>query len=95
MWCLRDPLKIVELVSLKDNFTPTHSQPNTIPHRQAEGIFAAKLAGKSFGRPRINLPLNFSEIITDWQNGKIAAVEAMRKVGMKKTTFYKAIKGLG
>jgi DNA invertase Pin-like site-specific DNA recombinase len=77
---------------------PIHFSANVrkgILQRQSEGIFAAKLAGKSFGRLGINLPLNFSEIISDWRRGNIAAVEVMRKVGMKKTTFYKAIKGLG
>jgi hypothetical protein len=38
------------------------------------------------------LPLNFSEIISELHGGKVTAIEAMKKLGMKKTTFYKTAK---
>ena len=61
--------------------------------RQREGIDAAKLAGKSFGRPKINIPDNFAAVIKDWQDGKITAKEAMKRTGMKRSSFYQAVKG--
>ncbi len=42
-----------------------------------------------FGRPETTLPDNYAEVIALWQSNKITAVEAMKRLGMKKTTFYK------
>lgn len=61
--------------------------------RQREGIDAAKLAGKSFGRPKIFVPDNFSIVIKDWQDGKITAKEAMKLTGLKRSSFYNLAKG--
>jgi hypothetical protein len=38
------------------------------------------------------VPANFREICQEWKEGKMTAVEAMRRAGMKKTSFYKAVK---
>ena len=35
------------------------------------------------------LPDNYAEVIYLWHSNKITAVEAMKRLGMKKTTFYK------
>lgn len=64
----------------------------TTLQRQAEGISAAKMAGLRFGKPIQVLPDNFNAVISEWKNGKVNAVEAMKKLRMKKPTFYKAIK---
>ena len=64
-----------------------------IRSRQREGIDAAKLAGKSFGRPKVSIPYNFSVVVKDWQNGKITAKEAMKLTGLKRSSFYQAVKG--
>lgn len=61
----------------------------TIHQRQAEGIAAAKSKGKHLGRPRAKLPDNWNEVITEWKAERITAVEAMRRTGVKKSTFYK------
>ena len=61
----------------------------TIHQRQAEGIAAAKAKGKHLGRPKAELPDNWSEVITAWKAGQITAVEAMRRTGLKRSTFYK------
>ena len=61
----------------------------TIRQRQAEGIAAAKSKGKHLGRPKAELPDNWNEVITAWKAGKITAVEAMRRTGLKRSTFYK------
>ena len=59
--------------------------------RQAEGIAAAKLQGKHLGRPRMQVPDGWDEIYKLWQAGKITAVEAMRRSGLKRSSFYKLI----
>ena len=57
--------------------------------RQAEGIKLALDRGVKFGRPETTLPENYAKVIGLWQSGSITAVEAMRRLGLKKTTFYK------
>ena len=64
----------------------------TIRARQREGIDAAKLAGKSFGRPKIRIPANFSVVVKEWQDGKITAKEAMKMTGLKRSSFYNLVK---
>jgi len=63
----------------------------TIHRRQAEGIAAAKAKGKHLGRPRAERPDNWNEVIAAWKAGKITAVEAMRRTGTKRSTFYKLV----
>lgn len=60
----------------------------TIRRRQSEGIAAAKAKGKHMGRPKAEKPDNWTEVISLWQNGHITAVEAMRRTGLKRCTFY-------
>lgn len=60
--------------------------------RQAEGIEAAKLKGKHLGRPKMKVPEGWEEIYIMWKSGEITAVEAMRRAGLKKSTFYKLAK---
>ena len=46
----------------------------------------------NYGRPRVQKPKNWDEVIKKWQTGEISAVEAMRLTGMKKSSFYKMVK---
>ena len=69
--------------------TIAQQERTTIRERQAEGIAAAKAKGKHLGRPRITKPNNWDEIIEKWKQGEITAVEAMRRTGLKRGTFYK------
>ena len=64
----------------------------TTLQRQKEGIEAAKKRGKHLGRPQLSLPENWDETIALWKVGKITANEAMRRTGVKRTTFYKFVK---
>ena len=61
----------------------------TIRQRQAEGIAAAKSKGKHLGRPKAVKPANWDEVTAQWKRGEITAVEAMRRTGTKRSTFYK------
>lgn len=57
--------------------------------RQSEGIASARERGVVFGRPVINIPDNYEEVMKLVNAGELRAVEAMKKLGIKKTTFYK------
>ena len=59
--------------------------------RQAEGIKLALQRGAAFGRPSVGVPQNFTEVTDRWRRGEITAVEAMRQLNLKKTTFYKLV----
>ena len=62
-----------------------------IRQRQAEGIAAAKLKGKRFGREPRPLPDNFQNIYEYWKEGKLTTSEAARKCGMARSTYrYRA-----
>lgn len=65
-----------------------------IKTRQAEGIATAKENGVKFGRPKIEAPDGFIEEVLKWKEGKQSATEAMRNLGLKRTTFYKLVKCL-
>lgn len=71
--------------------TIAEQERQTIRQRQREGIDAAKAAGKHLGRPRVTLPDNWDEIISDWRDKKITARKAMELTGISKTSFYKLV----
>ena len=64
----------------------------TIHQRQAEGIAAAKAKGKYLGRPRVELPDNWDDVYSEWKSGNVSAVEAMKILGIKKSSFYKLVR---
>lgn len=63
-----------------------------IKTRQAEGIATAKKNGVKFGRPKIEAPDGFIEEVRKWKEGKQSAMETMRNLGLRRTTFYKLVK---
>lgn len=67
-----------------------------IRNRQAEGIAAKRNRSdwKDYGRPHVQVPDNWHQIMQQWRAGEITAVEAMRLTGVRKTTFYKLAKGV-
>ena len=62
-----------------------------ILQRQNEGIAIAKEQGKYKGRKPIIHP-DFERVVAKWQSGGITAVEAMRKLNMKPSTFYRKVR---
>ena len=64
----------------------------TTRQRQSEGIAVAKEAGKHLGRPRKDFPPDWDEIYHSWRAGKLTAVAAMDRLGLKHSTFYKLVK---
>jgi DNA invertase Pin-like site-specific DNA recombinase len=62
-----------------------------IKTRQREGIVVAKNKGIKFGRPIIAVPTEFEAECKKWQDGKQSAVQTMKRLGLKRTTFYKLV----
>lgn len=62
-----------------------------ILQRQREGIAIAKEQGKYRGRSPIVHP-DFVKVTGRWQRGEITAVEAMKRLNMKPTTFYRKVR---
>ena len=62
-----------------------------ILQRQKEGIAIAKKKGVYKGRKPIERP-NFEQVVRQWREGKLTAVEAMRKLDLAPSTFYRKVK---
>lgn len=99
--------KGVAFVSLKENIDTTTPQGKLmltifaglaqferecLLQRQAEGIAIAKANGVYKGRKPVDTPENWEEVVEEWKSGKISAVEAMKKTGLTKATFYRMAK---
>lgn len=79
----------------------SEKERSNIRLRQAEGYAAMQTdakgrkisskTGRHIGRQEIQKPENFDKVVSDWENGEITAVEAMRRTGLKKNTFYKMV----
>lgn len=63
-----------------------------IKQRQAEGIALARKQGKRLGRPPVEITEEFMDAYKEWKSGSITAVGAMKKYGIKRSSFYKLIK---
>jgi len=66
-----------------------HNERDNIRKRQAEGIAAAKARGVHMGRPVINAPPDFDQIVKSWEKKEITMEEAMKRCRMSETTFYR------
>ena len=62
---------------------------STIRQRQREGTQAAQARGRSMGRPKAEYPADWDQVYAEWQAGKLTAGAAMRRLGLRHTTFYK------
>lgn len=60
--------------------------------RQKEGIENALKKGVKFGRPKIEKPSNYDEVMSEWKDKKIKSKEAMELLGLKNNTFYNLLK---
>jgi len=98
--------KGVEFVSRKeaiDTTTPTRKfmltvfgavaelEREYILQRQREGIAIAKAEGKYRGRKPIERS-NFDAVEKLWRAGTISAAEAMRRLDMSRSTFYRKVR---
>ena len=62
-----------------------------ILQRQQEGIAIAKAQGVYKGRKPIQRS-NFYQVVSLWHGGEITATEAMKRLNMKSSTFYRKVK---
>lgn len=70
------------------------TERENIRQRQAEGIAAAKERGVQFGRERIELPENFTDLALLWQEGGISSRRAAQELGISYKTFQRRAKEL-
>lgn len=63
-----------------------------ILQRQREGIAIAEKQGKYTGRKPVEHP-EFNEVVRRWKRGEMTAVQAMKKLGMSRSTFYRHVRG--
>ena len=68
--------------------TMAEQERNNIKVRQQQGIENARDKGIKMGRPKLERPENWAEVTAEWTAKKITAVEAMKRTGLKKNTFY-------
>ena len=54
-------------------------------------IDVAKNNGVKFGRPKIEKPQNFDNVVNRWKNKEIKSKEAMELLGLKPNTFYNMV----
>lgn len=64
-----------------------------ILQRQREGIEIAKTKGVYKGRKPIRCP-DFPKVAALWREGTITATEAMRRLNMKPSTFYRKVRAM-
>lgn len=59
--------------------------------RQTQGVdrIRDKPAWSSYGRPQVQLPANYGEVMQRWTRGDITAAAAMGLTGLSRTTFYR------
>lgn len=68
------------------------NERSNIRQRQAEGIAAAKARGVRFGRPQIQLPDHFGQVVAAWERGEITIHEVIRQCDMSEATFYRRLR---
>ena len=69
-----------------------HKQRESINRNQRKGIDVAKAKGIKFGRPKIEKPQNFDNVVNKWQHKEIKTKEAIEMLGLKPNTFYNMVK---
>jgi len=97
----------VKLISLKeqlDTSTPTGKlmltmigaintfERECLLERQREGIAIARREGKYKGRKAVPRPANWDEVYSLYRTRQITGTEAMRRLNLKRNTFYKMIR---
>ena len=60
--------------------------------RTREALAVKKKKGEPLGRPRVQMPKNFKKVYKQYKNRDITAVQAMKLLDLKKTTFYKLVR---
>ncbi|MDY6323629.1 MAG: recombinase family protein [Catonella sp.] len=87
---LKDSLKtfVSELV-LQIMSYMAEEERKMILSRSREGIAAAKARGVKFGRPKKEKPEDFEEVYNAYKNQEITVNEAITRLRVSKSTFYR------
>lgn len=71
-----------------------------IKERQRQGIDVMPVVngkrvslktGRATGRPTTEYPENWVDVYNKWKSGEITATEAIKRLGLKRTTFYRLV----
>lgn len=65
------------------------NERKNIRSRQQEGIEAAKRRGVRFGRPKVQMPDNFTLVYRRWENKEISGERAAEICNISTSTFYR------
>ncbi|MCG7377397.1 recombinase family protein [Paenibacillus sp. ACRSA] len=84
--------KVISSIVLELLSYMSEREREKINGRQAEGIATAKNDGVVFGRPKQAINEEFKQAYTEWKQGGITAVEAMRRAAMKPNSWYRRVK---
>lgn len=60
--------------------------------RTKQALAVKKKNGEPLGRPKIEMPKGFKKVYRQYRDKDITAVQAMKLLDLKKTTFYKLVK---
>ena len=82
---------IADIVLQILSFVAQNEREN-IKKRQAEGIAAAKARGVMFGRPMVEAPEDFGQIVRKWEQKEIAFEEVLRQSKLSESTFYRRLR---
>lgn len=82
---------IADLVLQVLSFVAQTEREN-IRKRQEEGIAAAKARGVHFGRPQLDTPEDFSELVAAFESKSLSIREVTTLAGMSQATFYRRLR---
>lgn len=88
--CLQDEEKAEAVFGIIEQFETEEDRKRLM--KQKEGIKRAKESGVALGRPRLQIPDNFEEIMGEWEKGNLKAFVAARACGMGISTFYRYVR---
>lgn len=84
-------IEMIENIIIEVLASIAEQERETTLERQREGIDAAKAKGKYLGRPRLDAPDNWDEVMVKWKAGEITAKKAMELSRLKRSSFYKLV----
>ena len=70
----------------------SESEWRNIKSRQKQGIAAAKARGVVFGRPKLTLPNDFTNLVAEWKEKRLSLQELLEKCNMSKSTLYRRLR---
>lgn len=68
------------------------SERENIKQRQKEGIAAAQKRGVKFGRPILETPSNFGDLVKRWEQKEISTEEILKACNIGRSTFYSRLR---